>query len=275
MNKIMTINPIIIMTVLAAGAVVLCLFGLRTIRLWNAIAGAVLGVSAGTLACMLSGVDEQTGRLFVIGGAIVLGILAAVMKKTGSFIFCMVTVFGILNGIMYSQKWYIIAAYAAAAMLTAILSMIWMEPVLILITTVTAAYIAKNLAEFFCAIERWNPGYFIYAVPATVFLIGLFAQSMMKSREIGRKEIQYSKRVREESSVESEVEHARAILDGVIPEEKETDSVDLHEQNTEKETSDSKLKVAEHPEPKEEVTDAANDEEKDSDVEIVYMDLDK
>ena len=44
-------------------------------------------------------------------------------------------------------------------------------------------------------------------------ILGLVVQFMMKSREIGRKEVKHSKKVKEEISIESEIDKARSVLD--------------------------------------------------------------
>ena len=55
--------------------------------------------------------------------------------------------------------------------------------------------------------------YIKIAIYAAAVILGLVVQFMMKSREIGRKEVKHSKKVKEEISIESEIDKARSVLD--------------------------------------------------------------
>ena len=59
----------------------------------------------------------------------------------------------------------------------------------------------------------------VYGVCAALAVLGMVVQFMMKSREVGKKEKRFSQAVKEEKSVETEVEKARMLLDGDLPEE--------------------------------------------------------
>ena len=52
-----------------------------------------------------------------------------------------------------------------------------------------------------------------YGACAVLAILGMVVQFMMKSREVGKKEKRFSEAVKEEKSVETEVEKARMLLD--------------------------------------------------------------
>ena len=300
MSSILKINPIIIISILALCAVILGIAGLKTIRLWNAFSGMVVGSGIGTLIYMFSGIPKDKGQLILLGIAAVCGVITALMKRTGSFIFCMISVFWMMNGIVYAEKWYIAAIYAGIALITAICAMIWTEPVLILVTSLNGAFLAEVTAELFCIMNRINPGHLILAVPVAAFVIGVVVQSMIKSREIGKKEIQYSNKMKKETSIESEVEQARAILDLDLAEnaDPDTESEDHREietvgenvtegENTREDKIESEKdredKIEDDSVEKEEqeeknninTIEEQNDEDSDNEYEMIFVDLEK
>ena len=287
MNRILEINPLIMISVLIVCAVILCFAGLKTIRLWNALSGLVVGAGCGSLIYMFSGMSQDKGQIMVLGVAAVIGIISALLKKTGSFIFSLVAVFWILNGIVYSGQWYIVAVYAAVSLLAAIGTMIWIEPMLILITSISGAFLAEFAAELICIINGWRPGYLIFIVPAVAFVLGLITQSMIKSREIGKNEIQYSKKMKKENSMESEVEHARNILDLDLDAEPEEEKSEVSEavaeqpedtkmdQDTNEETEAESVDKSTEKEAGVEESAEKDEQDSDNDYEMVFVDIEK
>ena len=51
------------------------------------------------------------------------------------------------------------------------------------------------------------------AIGVAIAVIGIIVQFMMQSRKVGKKEKNYSEKVKEQYSMESEVEKARHLLD--------------------------------------------------------------
>ena len=287
MNRILEINPLIIISVLIVCAVVLCFAGLKTIRVWNALSGLVVGAGCGSLIYMFSGMSQDKGQIMVLGIAAVIGIIAALLKKTGSFIFSMVAVFWILNGIVFSGQWYIVAVYAAVSLLIAIATMIWLEPMLILITSLSGAFLAEFAAELICIINGWRPGYLILIVPAVAFVLGLITQSMVKSREIGKNEIQYSKKMKKENSMESEVEQARNILDMDFEPEPVEEKSEMSEavaeqpedtemnQETNEVSGEEAVDKSTEKETSVEESTEKDEQDSDNDYEMVFVDIEK
>lgn len=60
-----------------------------------------------------------------------------------------------------------------------------------------------------------------YVLSLAIAVIGIVIQTMMQSRKIGRKEKIFSKKIKEEVSMESEVEKARMWLEEDESEEEE------------------------------------------------------
>ena len=105
----------------------------------------------------------------------------------------------------------------AAALVTAVLAVIRTEPVTVVVTGISGGLSAGTAASFLLGTgANAMVGYGIGAVTA---LLGIWTQFMMQSRKIGKKEEVYSRQMREQVSMESEVEKARKILEDEDEEE--------------------------------------------------------
>lgn len=77
-----------------------------------------------------------------------------------------------------------------------------------------------------------------YVMSAAIAVIGITVQTMMQSRKIGKKEKIFSKKIKEQVSMESEVEKARMLLDDEVPDvnnEESTEDQDNIENSEESE----------------------------------------
>ena len=108
------------------------------------------------------------------------------------------------------QNFTMLAVTGVAGIIIAVLTMIWFEPLVIIVTSLSGGMGLGNAVAQMVGIK--NP-YITLGICAAGIAIGLIVQFMMKSREIGRREARHSRQVKEEISIESEIDRARSILD--------------------------------------------------------------
>lgn len=203
MNIVALVGTVII-------SIILCLFGIKLIRIGNALAAAVLGAGIGYFGAELAGTDAQMQVIITIAGAVILAALAAIFKKLGAFLFCLIGVTGMLILVTRPDSWIFYAIYGGIGMLFAIAAMNWLDAIYIVATAfVGGVGIGSVVLPF---IEEKNLP-IIIAVFAVPVVIGCVVQFVLKSREIGRKEAAHSEEVKKELSMEEEVESARALFE--------------------------------------------------------------
>lgn len=212
-----------------------CLFGNKIMRVIATLAGFCAGAGIGVLITQTAKTSGLTNILIIFGCAIALTALSFFVFRIGIFI----TALGMVSAVALSVvdvtvSLQIIIALAVTLVL-AILAMIFMEPVVIIITALAGGFAAGNgiagLAGF-----TDNP-FIGLGIGAALAVIGMIVQFMMQSRKVGKKERLYSRRVKEKDSMESEVEKAKMFLDD--------DDLDENSDRDSEEESDDDLEVIE------------------------------
>ena len=179
-------------------SVILCLFGIKLMRVCNAIAAAVVGLALGYAGVQLAGVDLQMQWIIMGAAAVILAALAAIFKKFGSFVFCLIGVTGMLFVIAKPDNILMYAVYGGIGMLLAITAMNWLDPAFILATAFAGGIgIGRTILTF---VEGVSIPIIIalYFVP---FLIGCIVQFLLNSRVIGSREAIHSEEVKQERSM--------------------------------------------------------------------------
>lgn len=213
------LNMQIVTYALLAVSIVVVLGGLKLIRLLNAICGGAVGaVIAITIAGMI-GLDGSALLGTVAAGALIFAIISAVVKKVGAFLFSLLggAIIVLMNVPMEADQILLITA-AVAGVILAVVTMIWTEPFYIVASALTGA---TGIAACIESMIKVDNIYLYLGVFLIVGILGSAIQFMMKSREIGKKEVRQANVIREELSKEREIEEARAIfgLDEDIDEE--------------------------------------------------------
>ena len=207
--------PFPALVISAVIGLIVCLFGLKLVRFLNAICGLAVGAVLGILAAYLIQTDLKIGLAIVAAAALILTIMSAVFKKFGAFLLCLSVALEVV-GMFQMQNFTMLAVTGVAGIIIAVLTMIWFEPLVIIVTSLSGGMGLGNAVAQMVGIK--NP-YITLGICAAGIAIGLIVQFMMKSREIGRREARHSRQVKEEISIESEIDRARSILD--LDDEKE------------------------------------------------------
>lgn len=185
--------------------------GLKLIRVLSAIAGLAVGAGIGTAAAFGLHFSGSMIPVTILVCAVVVAVLSVVVRKVGVFFVVILYTAGIVTAFQIPQiiVWLIVCA--VISLLMAILSLIWTDPVVVVITGISGGLSAGISAA--ALIGMSGSVWIGYGIGAVLAVIGIWTQFMMQSRKIGKKEKVYARQMRDQVSRESEVEKARRILE--------------------------------------------------------------
>ena len=190
---------------------VIAIFGLKIVRVLAALIGLVLGAGIGIAAGVVAGLNGTAMIGVTAGGALILCILAAVLKKFGVFLVTFFYSMGTMSLLIRSTNLIVIIICLAVSIILAVLAVLFTDLIVILITGITGGTEAGMALPVLFGMS--NTVWIGYALSAAFAVIGWMIQTMMHSRKVGKKEKIYSRKVRDQESMESEVEKARMVLD--------------------------------------------------------------
>lgn len=197
--------------VAAAIGILVCLFGLKLVKILTAAAGAVIGAGIGVSVAVGLGLTKITFLAVVIAGAVILGAMAFFLYKFGVFLMVLAYVFGVCAMLLKPDSLIPLIISIAVAVVFAELAVIFIEPLVIIVTGlsggVSAGVAAAELAGL--TANAWIG----FGIGIVMAVIGISVQFMMHSRKIGKTEKVHAKKYKEQVSRETEVEKARMILD--------------------------------------------------------------
>ena len=220
-NQMIMISMIVTVVI----GLVIAIFGLKLIRVLSALVGLLLGAGIGFVIGIALNLDKTPMIVLVGVGAVILCILMAVLKKFGIFFLIFFYSLGTLFMLLKPTSLILVVICLVASVILAVLAVLFTDLLVILITGITGGVEAGMALPVLFGMggNVWIG----YALSAAFLVIGCVIQTMMHSRKVGKKERIYSKKVKEEVSMESEVEKARMMLD-------DDDVEDLDDDDTEK-----------------------------------------
>ncbi|MGF0032038.1 hypothetical protein ACQRBN_03590 [Bariatricus sp. SGI.154] len=233
----------IMLAVTAVVGLIICFFGLKLSRILAAITGLVIGAVIGVGIAVGFGLKDMTILIAIAACAVICAVLFGLLRRLGIFFLVFVEVAGIFVSLAVPNALILGIVGVVVAIVMAILSVIFTEPIVILVTGISGGLAVGNAAVALLGMS--DPAWIGYVIGAVVALIGIWIQFMMHSRKIGKKEKVYSEQVKEKVSVESEVEKARRILEDDDDEhedsKKENAADDSNEKNDEEDDDDIKI----------------------------------
>ena len=207
------ITGVLIATVIVG--VIIALFGLKIVRVLSAIVGLGTGAVIGAVVAMLFGLDTTKMLVTIAVCGLVLGIMCAVLRKFGIFVMTFFGSFGTFVTLLETKSLIVLGICAAVALIVAILTVIFAEFLVIFVTGIMGGVEAGMALPFVLGMTKIS--WIGYVLSAAIAVIGIVVQTMMQSRKIGKKEKIFSKKIKEQVSMESEVEKARMLLDDGEP----------------------------------------------------------
>lgn len=196
--------------------VIIALFGLKIVRVISTIMGLGTGAVIGAVIGMIVGLDNTKMIATIAVCGVVLGIMCAVLRKFGIFIMTFFGSFGTFVTLIETKSLIALGICAAVALIIAILTVIFAEFLVIFVTGIMGGVEAGMALPFVLGMTKIS--WIGYVMSAAIAVIGIVVQTMMQSRKIGKKEKIFSKKIKEQVSMESEVEKARMLLDDGEPE---------------------------------------------------------
>lgn len=203
----------------------LCLFGLKLVRIMAAVTGLLIGAVAGLAVCAVADLSGTAALVVVAVAAVVLAVLTCFLYRVGIFFWILCLSVGTAATLIDIQNMVQVLIAFAISVLLAVLAVRYIEPIVIIVTSLAGGAEAGMAAAELAGLTS-NP-WIGYGIGIALAVIGMIVQFMMQSRKVGKKEKIYSKKVKESVSMESEVEKARMILDDDDTEEESSETVEF------------------------------------------------
>ena len=183
-------------------------FGLKLVKVVAAFLGFLIGAGVGAGICALAGIEGIASVAVILVCAILLAVVSFLVYRLGVFVMIFICSMGVLAAI-------------------------FAEPMIIVITGIAGGFLAGPAILDLAGIT--DPSWLKYVAGAVLAFVGLMIQFMMQSSKIGKKERIKSEHIKEQVSMENEVEKARMILDEdeAKPEEAEEPEGYLDEEEAE------------------------------------------
>ena len=200
-----------ILVVSMVTGLILCIFGLRLMKLLSALVGLLIGAGIGAAIVAVAGLEGTVALAVILGCGLVMALLSFFLRRVGAFISVFCYVFGALAAVLPSDSAIFLIIAGVVALILAIVAAVYMEPIVVVVSSVAGGLMAGPAIISLIGMEdkMWI-GYIIAAVLAG---LGVLIQLLMQSGKIKKKEKMHSQKVKEKESRESEVEKARMILD--------------------------------------------------------------
>ena len=204
-------------------------FGLKLVKVVAAFLGFLIGAGVGAGICALAGIEGIASVAVILVCAILLAVVSFLVYRLGVFVMIFICSMGVLAAVIPAQSSVITIVELAVALVLAILAAIFAEPMIIVITGIAGGFLAGPAILDLAGIT--DPSWLKYVAGAVLAFVGL----MMQSSKIGKKERIKSEHIKEQVSMENEVEKARMILDEdeAKPEEAEEPEGYLDEEEAE------------------------------------------
>ena len=231
-SRVLSINEMIVLAVLAAAGVLICLLGLKIVRFWAAVLGLLAGFAGGFSVAGMFGVEPMVSLIIGLAAGVILAVLGAVLYRVGVFLTVFLTVGAFCISILNPQDWIFLGICLGIALAAAILS-IWLAVgVTIIATSLFGAILFGNaLGVLVPAVGTQD--IIRIAVIAAVCVLGIIVQLLFESRKRKRRNLKKAAEIREQESTENEVERARAMFeDSEGPEEEPEEEIPHDEDET-------------------------------------------
>lgn len=204
------LNTQILIAIVVIG-LLLCVLGLKLMRVLSALVGFGFGVGIGAAISMIAGVTGTAGLALIIGPGIVFAALAGILRKAGVFISVFFYVVTALSSIIPSVSLVVLIIELVVGIVAAVFAVKYMEPAVVIASSLAGGMLAgPAIVELIGFADKAWLGYVIGFVLA---VLGMLIQGIMQSRKVGKNEKNYARKIKETDSMESEVEKARMLLD--------------------------------------------------------------
>lgn len=191
--------------------IILCIFGLKLMRVLSAVVGMLIGAGIGAVIVSVAKLTGVVSLAVILGCGIVIALVAFFLRRVGAFMSVLCYTFGGLATVFPKDKILFLIIALVVAIILAVLAAIYLEALVVTVSSVAGGLMAGSSIITLIGMEdkMWI-GYIVAAVLAG---IGLLVQLLMQSGKIKKNEKMHAQKVKEEASRESDVEKARMILE--------------------------------------------------------------
>ena len=112
-SRVLSINEMIVLAVLAAAGVLICLLGLKIVRFWAAVLGLLAGFAGGFSVAGVFGVEPMVSLIIGLAAGVILAVLGAVLYRVGVFLTVFLTVGAFCISILNPQDWIFLGSVLA------------------------------------------------------------------------------------------------------------------------------------------------------------------
>lgn len=213
-----------ILVISAIVGLLICFAGLKMARVITAVIGFLVGAGIGVGAAAAIGAEKATLVVVVLACGIVLAALSFFVYRVGAFFTAFFGSMGVLGMIVGSASVPILIILLVVSLILGILAAIFIEPIIIVITAVAGGMSAGILIPQIAGMDSFP--WIGYIIGAALSLLGMALQFALHARKVGKREKIQADRIKEEASMESEVEKARTVLGEEEDEEEDEDDYD-------------------------------------------------
>lgn len=211
-SHVLTQTELISLAAVAVVGLLLCLLGLKIVRVWAALTGLALGFAGGVTAGGMLGLNEM--GMLIAGGVlgILFAVLGTVLYRVGVFLTVFVSAAGISMYVIMPQDWTAVLICLAIALVAAILAIRFVVILTIVATSVYGAAISGNAIYYLLPVTG---RLILIVLCVAICIIGILVQLLLESRKQKKKSLKKAAQIREEKSTENEVERARAMMENL------------------------------------------------------------
>ncbi|MCI9076175.1 MAG: hypothetical protein HFH10_10355 [Dorea sp.] len=195
------------------------LFGLKLVRVWAAFVGFLLGAAAGGGIARTAELPEMASVGVMLGGALLMAVLACIFYKAGIFFYMIFQVTGLCVLITKMSTLPVLGISLALGLITAVVTMKVFDPLVIIVTSVSGGFLMGSAAVSMVGLDENILA--VIVAPVVLIILCMCVQFIMRSRQVGRKQEEKADAKKLQISRETEVEKARMLLDDDDLEESE------------------------------------------------------
>lgn len=187
------------------------LFGLKLVRVWAAFMGFLLGAAAGGGIAGAMHLREMASVGVMLGGALLMAVLACIFYKVGIFFYMIFLVTGFCVLITRMSTLPVLGVSLVLGLVIAIVTVKVFDPLVIIVTSVCGGALSGSAVVSMVGLDKNIIA--VIAVPAVFVILCMCTQFIMRSRQVGRRQEEKADEKRKQISRETEVEKARMLLE--------------------------------------------------------------
>lgn len=204
-------NSTLALIITVAVGLVICFFGLKLVPVLAAVSGLCVGLVIGIPIAQLIGLEGLAFGAVMLVCAVIVAVLSCKIYRIGIFLWTLFMGAGAVAVFIQPNTLLLAAICLAAGLVIAIVTVIFLEPLVIIVSSLCGGLSAGTAAAALAGFNGNIP--VMYGIAVVLAVLGMVVQFMMRSREIGKKERIHATQFRAKASRETEVEKARKMLE--------------------------------------------------------------